>query len=319
MKKKILIVSSSGLVSEKITELAANNEDVEIIHCNDDEDSVKANISEINAMINCPRTIFSNEILSEIKSTLEWVHIGGAGIEEYLFPEFVESNVILTNGKIIQGPEVSDHAIALILSITRNLNYVAKNQVANMPRPIELRNKTALILGIGGIGSLIAEKLSSFGVNIIGVDQKLVPMNSFINEFYYQQDIEKIISKADIVISAVPSTESSNNIFSANLFKKMKDGVIFINISRGKIVNTDDLLIYLKNDKFLGVGLDVTSPEPLSMSHELRNDVRVIITPHIAGPSDYNRQRAIEVLNKNLKSYILGEPLINIVNKKLGH
>jgi len=319
MKKKILIVSSTGLISDQINKLVSVNRDVEIINSTDDEISIKNNINDVNALINCPRNIFSNEIFSKIKNTLEWVHIGGAGCEEYLFPEFVESNVLLTNGKIIQGPEVSDHAIALILSITRNLNYIVKNKADDMPRPIELRGKTALILGIGGIGSLLAEKLSVFGVNIIGVDEKLVPLYSFINEFYYQQDLEKVISKADIVISAVPSTDSSNKIFSANLFEKMKDGVIFINISRGKIVKTDDLLKYLKKDKFLGIGLDVTDPEPLSKSHELRNDVRVVITPHIAGPSDHNRHRAIEVLYKNLSNYIHGYPLINIVNKKLGH
>ena len=319
MKKKILIVSSAGLISEKINELVKIHKNVDIKYCADDKSSVINNINGINAIINCPRNIFSNEILAKTKDTLEWVHIGGAGIEEYLFPEFLNSSVVLTNGKIIQGPEVSDHAIALLLNITRNLNYIAKNKISIMPRPIELRGKNALILGMGGIGSLIAEKLSSFGVNITAVDQKLIPMNSFINEFYYQQDIEKIISKADIVICAVPSTKSSNKIFSNNLFEKMKDGVIFINISRGKIVDTDALFRYLKKDKFLGVGLDVTDPEPLDMSHDLRKDVRVIITPHIAGLSEYNRNRALEVLHTNLKNYILNRPLINIVNKKLGH
>ena len=144
-------------------------------------------------------------------------------------------------------------------------------------------------------------------------------MCTFIGEFFYQHDIEKVISKADVVISAVPSTESSNKIFSNNLFEKMKNGVIFINISRGKIVDTDALLKHLKKDKFLGVGLDVTHPEPLDMYHDLRKDVRVIITPHIAGLSEYNRNRALEVLHTNLKNYILNYPLINIVNKKLGH
>ena len=317
--KKILIITSKGLVSEQIAEFSNIDKNVKIINCSDDKNEVLKNINGINALINCPRHIFTNEIFSKIKNTLEWVHIGGAGCEEYLFTEFVESEVILTNGKIIQGPEVSDHAIALLLSITRNLNYIAKNKISDMPRPIELRGKTALILGMGGIGNLLAEKLSSFGMKIIGVDQKLIPMNSFIDKFYYQKDLENVIHDADIVISAIPSTHLSNKIFSANLFEKMKNGVIFINVSRGKIVNTEDLLKYLKKNKFLGVGLDVTEPEPLPISHELRNDIRVIITPHIAGPSDYNRQRAAEVLKKNLSSYILGYPLINIVDKKLGH
>ena len=317
--KKILIVTSKGLISKQIDEFSKIYQNINVVHCSDDQNEVIQNINGIHALINCPRHIFNNEIFSKIKNTLEWVHIGGAGCEEYLFPEFVESDVTLTNGKIIQGPEVSDHAIALLLSISRNLNYVAKNKISDMPRPIELRGKTVLILGMGGIGSLLAEKLSAFGMKIIAVDQKIIPMNSFIDEFYYQSDLDNVIINADVVISAIPSTHLSNKIFSANLFEKMKNGVIFINISRGKIVNTDDLVKYLKKNKFLGIGLDVTDPEPLPISHELRNDVRVIITPHIAGPSDYNRQRAIEVLHKNLNSYILGDPLINIVNKKLGH
>ena len=317
--KKILIVTSKGLISKQVDKFSKIYQNINIVHCSDDQNEVIQNINGIHALINCPRHIFTNEIFSKIKNTLEWVHIGGAGCEEYLFPEFIESDVTLTNGKIIQGPEVSDHAIALLLSISRNLNYIAKNKISDMPRPIELRGKTALILGMGGIGNLLAEKLSAFGMKIIAVDQKIIPMNSFIDEFYYQNDLDNVIINADVVISAIPSTYLSNKIFCANLFEKMKNGVIFINISRGKIVNTDDLVRYLKKNKFLGIGLDVTDPEPLPISHELRNDVRVIITPHIAGPSDYNRQRAVEVLHKNLNSYILDDPLINIVNKKLGH
>ena len=318
MKKNILIVSSSGLITDKIEQIKKSYPNVNIIQCDDNISSIENNMNNINVLINSPRKIFSKNFFLKIKNTLEWVHIGGAGCEEYLFPEFVNSDVILTNGKIIQGPEVSDHALALLLCISRNLNYVIKNKENIMPRPIELRNKKVLILGIGGIGSLIAEKLSAFGMHVIGVDQRLVPMNSFIDEFYYQHDLEHVINKADVVISAVPATNDSNKVFSNNIFKRMKDKVIFINVSRGKIVDTDALLVHLKNDKFLGIGLDVSDPEPLSEDHYLRKDIRVIISPHIAGPSDHNRDRAIEILYKNLKNYILNYPLINIVDKKLG-
>ena len=181
--------------------------------------SIENNMNNINVLINCPRKIFSKNFFLKIKNTLEWVHIGGAGCEEYLFPEFVNSDVILTNGKIIQGPEVSDDALALLLCISRNLNYVIKNKENIMPRPIELRNKKVLILGVGGIGSLIAEKLSALGMHVIGVDQRLVPMNSFIDEFYYQHDLEHVINKADVVISAVPATNDSNKVFSNNILK----------------------------------------------------------------------------------------------------
>ena len=99
----------------------------------------------------------------------------------------------------------------------------------------------------------------------------------------------------------------------------MKNGLIFINVSRGQIVDTKALTKFLIKGKFIGVGLDVSDPEPLPKNHILRRDLRVIISPHIAGPSDYNRMRSLEILKKNIKNYIHGHPLINIVNKKLGY
>ena len=108
-------------------------------------------------------------------------------------------------------------------------------------------------------------------------------------------------------------------IMNAERFAQMKKGAVFINASRGGHVDESALVDALDSGHLFGAGLDVTDPEPLEISHGLRKDVRVIITPHIAGPSDYNRKRALEVLHTNLKNYILNYPLINIVNKKLGH
>lgn len=319
MKKKILIVTSRGLDKNSLRFLQKQYFSLaEIVFCEDISKEIELNITGCNALINCPRNLFSKKLIYKTLNTLEWVHIGGAGCEEYLFSEFVNSKIILTNGKIVQGPEVSDHAIALILSISRNLNYVLKNKISNMPRPIELRKKTALIAGIGGIGSLIAEKLSSFGMEIIGVDLKLIPMNSFINKFYYSKNIKKVINSADLVISALPYTADTHHFFNSSLLNKMKKNVIFINVSRGKVVDTDALVKFVEKDSFYGIGLDVTDPEPLPKDHILRKNIKIIISPHIAGPSDFNRERALNILKTNLNNYILNLPLINIVDKKLG-
>ena len=102
---------------------------------------------------------------------MKWVHIGGAGVETFLFSEFVNSHIILTSGKLLQGPSVADHAIALLLAISRNLHlHIRKENLKNIKRPIELRGKTCGILGIGGIGFLVAERLKSFGMRIFGFD-----------------------------------------------------------------------------------------------------------------------------------------------------
>ena len=181
-----------------------------------------------------------------------------------------------------------------------------------------MRKKTALVVGMGGIGSLIAEKLSAFGMKIIGVDQNLIPINSYVDEFIYSKNIVDLITTADVVISALPYTSKSHHFFGSTLFNKMKKNVIFINISRGKVVDTDALIKFVKRDRFYGIGLDVTDPEPLSKNHILRKNIKIIITPHIAGPSDCNRERSIEFLKTNIENYILKLPLTNIVDKGKG-
>ena len=318
--KKILIVTSKGLKQSSLLDIKKQYyKSAKIIFCNDTLNEIEKKIIDCNAIINCPRNLFSKNLLKVSSDSMEWVHIGGAGCEEYLFPEFVKSKITLTNGKIIQGPEVSDHAIALLLSISRNLNYVIRNKVLEMPRPIELRKKTVLVAGMGGIGNLIAEKLSSFGMEIIGMDQKLIPLNSFVDEFIYSKNIGEVVNRADVIISALPYTESNHHFFSTRIFNKMKKNIIFINVSRGKVVDTKALIKFVKKNKFYGIGLDVTDPEPLPQNHILRKNIKIIITPHIAGPSDYNRERTLTVLKTNLENFILNLPLINVVDKKVGY
>ena len=92
-----------------------------------------------------------------------------------------------------------------------------------------------------------------------------------------------------------------------------------MNVSRGKLVQTEDLVCVLKEGHLRGVGLDVTDPEPLPNDHPLLKMENVLITPHMAGPSDHNRRRSFELIQKNIKRFIQGEPLLNVVDKKLGY
>ena len=151
------------------------------------------------------------------------------------------------------------------------------------------------------------------------MDQKLIPLNSFVDEFIYSKNIGEVVNRADVIISALPYTESNHHFFSTRIFNKMKKNIIFINVSRGKVVDTKALIKFVKKNKFYGIGLDVTDPEPLPQNHILRKNIKIIITPHIAGPSDYNRERTLTVLKTNLENFILNLPLINVVDKKVGY
>lgn len=304
---------SSGFPEIYYNKLVSSYKDINFIKCSDDKKSIFNKISDTNVLVNCPRHFFTDDLIKKAKKLL-WIHQGGAGIEEFMTPMLKKSKIILTNGKIIQGPEVADHAIGLILSITRNISLHQKN-ASNIPRPIELRNKNCLVFGSGGIGLGILERLNSFGCNNYVTSNDLPPITSFIKKFINLNEVNKELKNMDIIICAAPSTFRTKNYFDANFFKKLKNDCIFINVSRGSLVNTNDLIKYLKLNKFRGVGLDVVNPEPLPENHLLHNFNNLVFTPHIAGASDHNRERSFDLLHNNIYRFKNKLKLYNIVDK----
>ena len=287
-----------------------------------DPENKKKILSKIHladALINCPRKYFSKEILMKAKR-LKWVHTGSAGVDEYLIPEFIKTNITFTNGKIIQGPEIADHAIGLLLCITRNLHFHVKGAHKEIKqRPIELTGKTCGIFGLGGIGLCVAERLKNFGMKIVGISEELVPLVSFVDEFHTSEKLLEILPRLDVFICAAPLTEKTSNLIDEKHLKKMKKGSIFINVSRGEVVKTSAILknnLYLK---FRGMGLDVTNPEPLSKNHRLNNLENVILTNHSAGLSDKNRERSYDLIVLNIKRFLRNEHLLNTVDKVKGY
>ena len=313
IKKKALIFISSGLDEKKLLLLKKKFPEINFQkHFENKKNNLSKYLKDINFLINCPRYIFNDNLIAEA-TNLEWIHQGGAGIEEFMIEELKKSKINLTNGKIIQGPEVADHALALLLFLTRNLNSVNKNLTSS--RPVELYGKNAIVFGLGGIGLNICERLNSFGSTVYGYTNDNVPLQSYLKKIYFNNDYKKILKNMDIVICAMPNTFRTKNFFNKYFFEKIKKGSYFINISRGDLVNTNELTYYIKNKTIIGAGLDVTSPEPLSKNHQLRKFDNVIITPHIAGQSDNNRERSFDLLCENIRRYLQGEKLLNIVSK----
>ena len=267
--KNILIITTHSFKKEWKKEIKAISKKNKILFIEDDKEKIIQNVKKANAMIDCPRYVFKNEKFSYFKH-LEWIHAGGAGIEEFISNKFSKSKIIFTNGKIIQGPEVADHALGLILSFTRNLYPISQNiNLSKIDRPIEIRNKKILIIGLGGIGVNTAERLRAFGAHIDAISNDLIPMMSFINKIYLSDNIGAIAKNYDIIVCAAPLTRKTKHMLDYNFFKQMKKNSIFINVSRGKIVKTKDLIKNNIYKKFRGIGLDVTDPEPLDENNIL--------------------------------------------------
>src|SRR5581483_787056 len=162
---------------------------------------------------------------------LRWVQVGSAGVENVLFPELVNSNIVLTNCKIIQGPEISDHAFALLLALTRGLNELIpmkadkqwhQSQYQNQSRPIELNGRTALIIGLGGIGTQIAQRAWAFGMQVLAVDPKDIPMSAFVRRVVKPDRLQNVLPEADVVFMSAPHTRESERMLGPAEFNLMK-------------------------------------------------------------------------------------------------
>jgi phosphoglycerate dehydrogenase-like enzyme len=260
---------------------------------------------------------------------LKWVGVMSAGVERVLFPkdgssDLRNSNITLTNNKIVQGPEIADHALAMLLMLSRNLYVLYKNDQQQIWNPrsfhgIELNGKTAVVVGVGGIGTQIAVRANAFGMTVIGVDTEDKPFLPFLKKVVKPDQFDDVLPQADVVFISVPDTPKSHKMMGARQFQVMKKNSYFVAVSRGGIYDLNGLVRALDEKRLAGAGVDVTDPEPLPKDHALWKFQNVIITPHIAGRSDQDAARMIGTIKENIRRFVEGKPLINVVDKQKGY
>lgn len=260
---------------------------------------------------------------------LKWVAIMSAGVERVLFPadgsdDLRRSNIILTNNKVVQGPEIADHALAMLLMLSRNLYVLYRNDQQQVWDPrsfhgIELRGKTAVVVGVGGVGSQIALRANAFGMKVIGVDPDDKPFLPFVDRLVKPDQLDEVIPLADVVFLSVPDTPKSHKMIGERQFQLMKKNTYFIAVSRGGIYEMPALVKALDEKRLAGAGVDVTDPEPLPKGHALWQFPNAIITPHIAGRSDQDASRMVGTIVENARRFVAGKPLTNVVDKQKGY
>lgn len=265
-----------------------------------------------------------NPAIIRAAKKLRWVQVFSAGVEGYRSPELLNSPITLTNEKIIQGPNIADHAFALLLSLTRQLYRTIPTRTQERWQTgtfdlIELRGKTAVIIGLGGIGMQIAQRAHGFDMTVIGVDPKDISYTSMVSKVVRPDQLDTVLPLADVVFISAPHTPESQGMMGPRQFDLMKKNSYFIAVSRGKVYDTDALVKALDSKRLAGAGLDVTNPEPLPPGHPLWKFENVVITPHLAGHSDQLRTRSMELLKENIRRFADGEPLLNVVDKQKGY
>jgi phosphoglycerate dehydrogenase-like enzyme len=243
-------------------------------------------------------------------------------------PELVANDqIVLTNMKRLFGPPIADHAFGMLLSLIRSLPVYADSmkaagwpkQGAKDPPLLELRDKTMLVVGLGGIGTEVARRAHAFGMRVIATDAKPMAVPSFVARLETPDKLPVLLPVADVIVLCVPLTGQTKGLIGAAQFSLMKPTAFFIDVARGKEYDNLALAAALKAGRLAGAGLDVTDPEPLPPDHPLWKAPHVIITPHVAGRSPGTDLRRRALMVENMRRFGAGEPLLNVVDKKAGY
>jgi phosphoglycerate dehydrogenase-like enzyme len=318
-QKKILVSDSDAQLAEDLQSVTTGAKIVPVTEAN-----VMQEIVDADAYIG---DITSPEVRAG--KNLKWVGVMSAGVERLLFPRdgtsaLRDSNITLTNNKIVQGPEIADHALAMLLMLSRNLYILYKNDQQQLWSPrsfhgIELNGKTAVVVGVGGIGTQIAVRANAFGMSVIGVDTEDKPFMPFLKRVVKPDQLDDVLPRADVVFISVPDTPKSHKMMGTREFALMKKDSYFVAVSRGGIYDMNGLVKALDEKRLAGAGVDVTDPEPLPKGHPLWKFENAIITPHIAGRSDQDTVRMVGTIKENIRRFVEGKPLINVVDKQKGY
>ena len=317
--RKILVETDSD---EMVKDLQSASSQVRVVAVT--KANAMAEIADADAFVG---SITPAEVRAGKK--LKWVQIMSAGAEGVLFKsggnDLRDSQIVLTNNKIVQGIEIADHAFAMLLMLSRDLYTFYDNKQHELwqpPRPfpgIELNGRNAVIIGVGGIGMQIATRAWAFGMNVVGVDPEDKPFSPFLNKVVKPDQLDEVLPEADVVFVSAPHTPMSNKMVGAREFELMKKDAYFIAVSRGGLYDMGGLVKALDSKRLAGAGVDVTDPEPLPKGHPLWKFPNVVITPHVAGRSDKDRARMVGTIKDNIPRFVDGRPLVNVVDKQKGY
>jgi phosphoglycerate dehydrogenase-like enzyme len=259
---------------------------------------------------------------------LRWIHSPAAGIGSMLVPELLERDIVLTNSKGMAADTIAEHVLAVTLALFRHLPLASTRQGERSWAQDEisalgnrsLAGARVLVIGLGAIGAAVAWRMASLGAEVHAVRRRTdAPPVDGVGRVYAANRLEHALALADVVVVAAPHTRETRGLFGAPQFRAMRRDAILVNISRGRLVDEHALIDALAQGLIGGAALDVFEEEPLPASSPLWSLPGVLITPHTAGFRPDHWDAATNLFAENLRRFEAGEPLLNLVDKRLGY
>jgi phosphoglycerate dehydrogenase-like enzyme len=255
---------------------------------------------------------------------LKWMQVTSAGVDRHQGTEIWQSKVILTGVSGIHATPISEFVLGLMLMFAKNTPMSFKMmQTREWQRYMSgtLRGKTVGIVGLGHIGGEVARLAKSFGMKVIATRRSAKTAGKAKNTdvLLPRNRLKELLAQSDYVVLTLPLTPETRHIIGEAEFKAMKPTAYIINIGRGSIIDQEALLHALDEKLIAGAGLDVTVPEPLPKESRLWDFDNVILSPHISGGMEDYMMRATELFCQNLKRYLEGKKLLNVIDRKKGY
>ena len=258
---------------------------------------------------------------------LRWLHASGAGVERYDLAGIAARGVMMTNSSGVSAPNMAEHALGMMIALTRRFPTLMRSQAARRWRDTdthrevdELLGQTVLVVGVGDIGYEVARRAAAFGMRVHGVRRRgdLAPPEGFAKVVGIA-DLAGVLADADHVVVTLPHTAHSRGLFNAETFAAMKPGAMIYNVGRGPVIDTDALIAALESGHLGGAGLDVTDPEPLPAASPLWEMENVLITAHTSGatPRYWDRQEAL--IAEAIRHIQRGERPATLVDLETGY
>lgn len=266
--------------------------------------------------------LWKNDLLPKA-TKLKYIQSVSSGTNQYDTAAFAARGIRLASGQGVNKNAVSEHAMGLLLSLTRRLALARDNQAAHlwrreqtdpMAREDELPGKTMVIVGTGGIGDRIAKLAKAFDMQVIGIRRDPAKGRGAADEVHGFRDLKAILPRADVVVLSCPLTEETAGLMDAEAIALLKPTAFFINVARGGCVDEPALIAALQAGRFAGAGLDVTAVEPLPAESPLWSLPNVVLTPHAAGETRRYELNVLAILEANLERLWAGDAaLVNAI------
>ena len=281
--------------------------------------------AEVYCGFGIPRDVFA------ASDRLRWVHSGAAGVGGSLYAEMLERDVVFTNSAGIHAVPVAEHALAMMFYFARGLDQVEasrragrpwdRDRIACTPSPVgELYESVVGIIGYGGIGREVGRGAKGLGMRVWAVERD--PQRERLehaDRVFGPGDLDEFLAGCDYVVVTVPHTPEPPGLIGAPELGRLNRNAVLINVARGGIVDEGALIEALRTGAIRGAGLDVYRAEPLPATSELWDLDNVCLTPHIAGVGPRFWERETALIIENIRRYLAGEPMLNVVDKQAGY